>query len=226
MVARFNDGGVRSQAWFFKNGDWRMSEKDITYAQLPVAIQGAFEASEYAAWKIDDVELLSREGMESVYVIEVEKGNEEYELYYSEDGVLFRAVLDTDKDDDRDDLLPEDLPQVVTDFVQKNFPNAIIVEAEFEDGLLEVDVIDGLEALEVTFDKANAWVMTKREVKEREVPEVVMNAWRNSEFKNWELDDVDFIETPDGDWYNFELEEPDTDREMDLKIGADGTILK
>ena len=42
---------------------------------LPEAVRTAFAATEYAAapWSVDDVDMLEREGVETVYVIEVEK---------------------------------------------------------------------------------------------------------------------------------------------------------
>lgn len=60
--------------------------------------KSAFESSEYAKWKIDDVDMLERLDMETVYVIEVESGKQEFDLYYSAEGILIKNVADTDND--------------------------------------------------------------------------------------------------------------------------------
>ena len=59
-----------------------MTESEITYEMLPEAVKKAFSSSEYANWKIDDIDKLERAGMEIIYVIEVEtrSGNVEKAL--------------------------------------------------------------------------------------------------------------------------------------------------
>ena len=64
---------VDCEAWFGLQGKWYMSEIDIPYSVLPEAVKTAFEASEYADWYIDDVDMVERESAATLYVIEVEK---------------------------------------------------------------------------------------------------------------------------------------------------------
>ena len=74
----------------------------LSYDQLPEAVRKAFSASEYADWRVEDAERASRvRDSNRVYVLEVEKGQTEYELFYAEDGVLIRAVVDADDNDDQ-----------------------------------------------------------------------------------------------------------------------------
>ena len=117
LVAEFREGGTDMQAWFDAAGKWYMTEEDVPYALLPQAVRTAFESGEYAAWHVDDADKLTREGLETVYVLEVEQRDAEYELVYSEDGVLLRAVPDADGDRDHGDMLPQELPQAVKDFI-------------------------------------------------------------------------------------------------------------
>lgn len=120
LVAEFREGGTDMQAWFDAAGKWYMTEEDVPYALLPQAVRTAFESGEYAAWHVDDADKLTREGLETVYVLEVEQRDAEYELVYSEDGVLLRAVPDADGDRDHGDMLPQELPQAVKDFIDGN----------------------------------------------------------------------------------------------------------
>lgn len=225
LVAEFNDAGTDMQAWFAADGNWRMTEEDLPYAQLPAAVRTAFEAGEYALWKVDDVDKLLREGMEAVYVLEVERGETEFDLVYSEAGVLLRAIADTDGDDDHDDLLPSQLPKAVTDFLGQRYPDAVVVDAEQERGRIEVDILDGSVSREVLFSADGTWISTETEVRQSDVPAGVLAALRGSAYAAWKIDDIDLFETPDGEWYRFELEEPGSDREHEMRIAPDGTIL-
>lgn len=60
-----------------------MTETDLPHASLPEAVKNAFKNSEYGQWSLDDVDMLVREGMEPVYVLEVEQGPREMDLYYN-----------------------------------------------------------------------------------------------------------------------------------------------
>lgn len=157
LVAEFREDGTDMQAWFDAAGKWYMTEEDVPYALLPQAVRTAFESGEYAAWHVDDADKLTREGLETVYVLEVEQRDAEYELVYSEDGVLLRAVPDADGDRDHGDMLPQELPQAVKDFIGRKYPGARIVDAEREKGGLEVEIIDGRTPREVYFGAGDAW---------------------------------------------------------------------
>lgn len=98
-VVDFRDNAYDASAWFTPEGVWKMTEIDLPYQALPEAVKTAFQAGEYASWQIDDVDMLEREGLETIYVIEVESGNQEYDLYYSADGILIKTVADVDEDD-------------------------------------------------------------------------------------------------------------------------------
>ena len=102
-VADFYDG-YEASAWFTQDGKWQMTETDIPYNALPQAVKMSFENSEYASWKRDDIDKLERTGVETVFVIEVEKQNQEVDLYYSADGTLIKSIVDTD--DDNNEHLP------------------------------------------------------------------------------------------------------------------------
>ena len=58
--------------------------------------------------------MIEREGMEPVYVLEVEQGPREMDLYYNAEGILIRAVEDSE--DDSENYLPVELPEGVKKF--------------------------------------------------------------------------------------------------------------
>ena len=70
-MADFYDNNIEKEAWFNTKGEWVMTESDILFENLPKAIQTAFGESEYKDWRVDDVDMLERVEMETMYVIEV-----------------------------------------------------------------------------------------------------------------------------------------------------------
>ena len=96
-VLEFKNNGSESEAWFDGN-QWVMTETDISYRALPQAVKNAFAVSRYADWKREDVDMVERRGYETVYVIEVERGEDEADLYFTESGLLVRENLEKDHD--------------------------------------------------------------------------------------------------------------------------------
>lgn len=226
-VADFYDG-YEASAWFTQDGTWQMTETDIPYTALPQAVRTSFEASEYKSWKIDDVDKLEREGFETVYVIEVENQNQEMDLYYSQEGVLVKSVVDTD--DDRDDqYLPDQnakLTEKMNNFLNAKYSGFKLVEVDVEDdgkyaGYTEVDIIHERIAKEVLFDKSGEWVLTSWEVRFNALPEAVKNTIATYPGQV-DDDDAEYVEEATGvTYYLIDIE----NSEKDVKIGVDGQIL-
>lgn len=87
-VADFWKDGREKEAWFEMNGNWYQTETDITFAELPETVKTAFGASEYKDWRVDDVDMFERNDAEIFYILDVERGNQDYDLYYSSDGTM------------------------------------------------------------------------------------------------------------------------------------------
>lgn len=212
-VAEFYLNGIETEVWFDGNGKWVMTESDIRYEQLPAVVQEAFSQSSYASWKKEDIDKIERVDAATVYIIEVENGNQEYDLYYSEDGTLVKAIADTDGNDI---YLP--LPNAVKELIAQKYPQAVIIETETKPYGLEIDIIDGRIHKEVVFNTQNEWVSTSWEILATEVNAVAMNAFRASSYSSYAIDDIDYYTTPAGDYYLFELEaEPDIYLNIDLE---------
>lgn len=141
FIAEFKDRNQDVDAWFDANGNWLMTETDLPFEALPEAVKQSFLAGEYKDWKRDDVDMLERKGMETIYVIEVERGHQEYDLYFDGNGTLLKAVEDVDKEDDSDKYLPTALPDAVTRILAEKYEGYKLLEVEREPGnVLEVDI--------------------------------------------------------------------------------------
>lgn len=98
-VAECNVDGHENDVWFNRQAEWQLTEMDISWDNLPGTVQTTFSSSEYADWKIEDMVLLDYPLQPMQFVIEVEKGKTEYQLFYSEEGSLMQTRDVTDKDD-------------------------------------------------------------------------------------------------------------------------------
>lgn len=220
-VADFRDG-YEASAWFTPDGNWHMTETDIPYTALPSLVKTTFETSEYASWKKDDVDKLERQGVETVYVIEVEKQNQEIDLYYSEEGVLIKSVVDTD-----DEHLPSNqLTAAMEAFINEKYAGARIMEVDVNDrGFTEVDIIHDRISKEVLFDKKGDWNSTSGDIRINQLPEKVRNAASSPQFSGYWIDDAEYCEyAKEVSYYLIELEGNNLP-DKKIKITGNGELL-
>ena len=138
QVAEFHIDFTEIEAWFDNNGQWVMTESDVKFSSLPVVIRNSFKSGEYGKWEVEDVDKLERAGMETIYIIEAELGEQEVALHYLENGTLVKTLMDNDGRG----YQPESAPQAVLQFIQQKYPQANIVEIDQDKGLLKIDIID------------------------------------------------------------------------------------
>lgn len=123
---------------------------------------------------------------------------------------------------DNDDIHPWDLPKTVQEYIALNYPSARIVESDFDHGYYDVDIIDGTDRRELIFNSDGEWVSTETDITLANIPEIVKATIASSEYSEYRIDDVDYFETPSGDYYYIELELKN--KEVDVKITPDGNL--
>ncbi len=111
---------------------------------------------------------------------------------------------------------------------EKMYPDAWDVEWEYEGLYWEVSFEtgkrpDGTEH-SAWFDESGNWVMTKTEMAYSAVPQKVKDFLAASEYGTARLEDhwVDFYETPDGNFYRFDILVDGREREVD--VTEDGKV--
>ena len=62
----------------------------------------------------------------------------------------------------------------------------------------------------------NAWVYTEWDIRRGELPATVTTALASSQWAAFEIDDLEYVQTPDLEYYLMELERGD--REVELRI--------
>lgn len=89
--ASFALDGHRYEARFKKDGKWEETEKAINFEDLPMAVQEAFNASEYKKWNLRTVAYIENSvgGKEYRIYVKNDTVKRKY-LYYGEDGKFLR----------------------------------------------------------------------------------------------------------------------------------------
>lgn len=226
FVADFTrtDMNVGAEAWFTAAAQWQMTVTDVSFNSIPQAVRDAFNAGEYASWRVEDVDMIERTGLETIYVIEVENGNLEYDLYYTAEGILIKAEADTDGNDDCSNYIPGTISETIQAYINTNYPGARIVEIDREYNSIEVDIIHNGVHLELTFSNAEVWQMTVTDMHYNSLPQAVRNAFNTSEYASWRVEDVEMVER-NGRETVYVLEVEQGDNEVELHFTADGTLI-
>lgn len=222
IVAEFWKDNKEYDAWYTTEGQWVMTEvdhrKDLN--ALPQAVREGFQTSIYSAWRVDDIDEIQRPNYTNIYKIEVEmQGQQDMDLYFDENGTLFREV--TDGNDDRNEgMLPSQMPNDIQTFISERYPNARIVDIDRERTGYEVDIIYNKQSIEVLFDTESNWVASATDY-DRNVPDVVKNAISDN-YPGKRIDGCDFVETSKGERYWL----VDIDNyNPDVRVSEDGKII-
>ena len=123
----------------------------------------------------------------------------------------------------KDDYNPRLVTETIKEFINTNYPGARIVDAEYDDGLLKIEIFHQWKEKNVYFSKQEQWQYTEWDVRSLDLPKAVKDAIKKSEFSRFRIDDVDYIQKSSGDYYRIELERGDYD--VKLSITPDGKIF-
>lgn len=154
-----------NEAWYTAKGVCSLSELELSQAQLEKeynAVFAAWKATPYFAegYQIDDIDLLQRsnEPADQTIKIEIEKGEWERDLYFTLDGVLAKDIVSSDDDEN----LP--CPQELTDYINKHYKDAVIVDFEQDTAakVYEVEILFSQDGIiiekELTFNEQYEFV--------------------------------------------------------------------
>lgn len=101
-------------------------------------------------------------------------------------------------------------PKVVREHFAQMFPDAKDVEWEVESGYWKVSFETGTGVSraesEAWYEDGGTWVRTETETSPSSLPEEIKTILNSSEYASAMIEDVKFVQTPDGDFYQFELQ--------------------
>lgn len=215
-VEIFHEGKVKD-VYFSSHNNWLYTSWDVRRADIPSAVKSAVSEA-YPGYGIDEVDFVERETI-SYYAVELEKGNAEIIAYVSPDGEILEVS-------DGGSSTKPVLSDAVRSFIDENYPNARIVGYEYDaNGLLNVEIVDGIIEKDIYFDSNDNWVQTDWDVSVERLPDAVLQALAKA-YPHYVIDSADFVQRPGGvEYYEIELEKAGG-AEMVVKVTADGEILK
>ena len=209
VKAEFYTGSYEAEAWFDPQGNW-----------MPQTVKNSFEASLYAKWKIDDVDMLERPDAGTIYVLDVENGEQDADLHYTEGGILIKEVTDGNGDNEH---RPSVTPSAIKELISEMYPGATILEIDTETKGIEVDILHENIHKEVWLDTQNKWLYTEWEIRSSQVPDIVMTAFKASAYASYQIDDIHVIQKAEGLSYEFELEQGD--RDITILFNEEGILV-
>lgn len=131
---------------------------------------------------------------------------------------LFAFVACSD-DDDKSIALDNS----VVEFIKNKYKGADIRHAEYDsNGLIEVEILHDSRLKDVYFNSAKKWVYTSWDLKLTEVPAVVKESLVEA-YPDFTLDEADFIEREDRNYYEVELKKKGS--EIIVFVSPEGVIL-
>lgn len=118
----------------------------------------------------------------------------------------------------------EKAPEKVKAAFNQKFPNAEETDWEMEkenewEAEFEVDEKE----MSATFSQDGMWLETETEVEVEDLPASVKQTLK-AQFKDYEVEETEYVESPESNGYEIELEGKDGD--IEILIGKDGEVLK
>lgn len=121
------------------------------------------------------------------------------------------------------DLKPEQVPQAVRDAFAKRFPTVQKSGWEKEDDTTyEAEFKQNGVKTSACFDATGKWVETETELKESALPEAVRKTLA-AKYSGQKMEECELVETPEGLFYEVEMEQGETTTEV--RLTPDGTVV-
>lgn len=218
------DGKTVRELLFDLQDNWIYTRTDLRRCEIPQEIMTIFNASEYAAYVIEDAEHFDTATKGEFYRFEIELADTEIKIDIFPDGTI-TSVTDEDDDYDNDDEYSSNIPQPVVEFIKARYPGATIIDSKRERGILEVEILHENIEKDIWFGQGNTWKRSEWEVRWEDVPQTVASAV-SEQYPGYETEDIHFVESPEGQWYEIEIENDMTDDEIAIKVSPEGVIIR
>lgn len=126
--ARTSDYHIYKTVWFTPEGEWVMTQHDISYDDLPLPIRESFEGSKYQNYTLKNVYHYEQPGIENTYVISLYQDFMYANLYYRENGELYRESSTRFCD-----FIPSIFTRRQDELIKQHYHNAAVLESRLYD---------------------------------------------------------------------------------------------
>ncbi|MDR2118159.1 MAG: PepSY-like domain-containing protein [Tannerellaceae bacterium] len=183
-VARFMRGTAPVCAWFREDGEWFLSEEASSFDRLCPRVVRTFLRSAYAGWKVEEVTLLDRRDMDTVYGISAVDDKRSVHLHYSKFGDFIKASAGEMADGHR----PVEIPRPISRTLDSLFDSPLILDLWRNDLAINMAVRDDGVCSFVAFSYAYDWICTFRNIAKAEVKPEVWDAFRASAYGHFPVE--------------------------------------
>lgn len=200
FVVDFDIDSTSIEAWYTGNAVWMMDESSLRVTLIPDEIIDALQKSTYASWAIDDASIINRLDMGMVYKLDVQKGSQENFQYFSQYGNLIK-VVNTDESNDE----PIVIPPAVASLMELTFDGATLLDIENNEPGVQLFMLDGTIFKIAQLNKNYVWQSTTWQISSEDVPAVVMEGFKASQYGNDKTNSIHIYVDADGTFYQFNV---------------------
>ena len=133
---------------------------------------------------------------------------------------LVSVALCSCSDDDDDHVVVND--EAVKKTFTQMFPDTQVQEWEMEMGFYKAEFVKDGKSVEAWFKTDGTWMKTETDVLLSDLP-APAKEYLSTQYPTNHVDDVDWVETPQGNYFLVELDAQGAD--IYLKFQADGTLI-
>ena len=214
--------GRKHEVLFDASQNW-LSVKTDLYAMdannaewVPANIVEALQKESYEVSNIKEIERyeVNKSGNEYVYFcFEMRSGRDEVDVYVDETGIISRPSVGGEG---------VTVEGGITEFLALKYPGAVVVDKDYDDGYLEIEIRHDNIIKEVKFNGRNEWIKTTWELRYAALPEAIRQTLTKEGYQQADVDDIEVTENASGVLYEVEIEKGHI--EKTLIIDAQGVI--
>lgn len=223
-VAHFKINRNESEAWFTASG-WQMTITNISPDCLSPKVKEAMDSSFFSDWDKTACRRVGRNHRQTIEIVSVERNMVKYDFFYNLDGVIYRTVNITQHTPQLSKLLPQAVPDIVSETLQEVHPGAVIFETDCAGDIYELDVVHGSKGIHVVISTDNGWIQSATEINGKaNLPEAVCAA-KSSKYADCMVENVTFIQCPEYECYEIVM----TDKNgytLEAHISPRGEIIE
>ncbi|MGM9804637.1 MAG: PepSY-like domain-containing protein [Muribaculaceae bacterium] len=206
--------------------NWISSETQLRTSELPETVTAAINASQYAGATIVDAVKMETAANGTYYMITLKgRYGKKVTVRVDSDGTI---SSDDNDDDDKDDNKGCVTDNEIAAFVQSRYPGAVINHRDGNDKNLELEITYNGIKITLTFSRTTEgyqWTCSEWDLNYRQTesyPEEIQ-ATINTQYAEYELYYISYIETPEGDYYEVGLKK--SKKSIKVKMDAQGNVL-
>lgn len=218
--------GLAHDIIFDATGNWVRTKTEYGRRDLdrvPQAVILAAEASAPGA-VVEEVERYETAANGIYYVVDMENGRyDDMELYIDEQG----NVMERPQQPDRGEGSVGTGVPVADDVaaaIGERYPGAVILEKDYDDGYMEIDIRHDGRIKEVRFNGRGEWVDTTWDVRPDELPAAVSTSLAEN-YAAWRASEAEAVEFELGRFYLVELDGMHSAAELKVKLAENGHVL-